>query len=374
MPSGSTHRSSRGWITGLVLGALLLAGRAGADSAPPLEEVLRAATAIAVGRWEGSDRSQMPGRAIFRVEHVARGELPEVVSLEFGTSGLFASQATLGGTAIVFLKPTSETPPRWRLALGEAGVLPISRDKSVPWVYGNTRLRPCSDSADGTPCRKRLEQLLRDAGLRPLAQPRREATYQVLPRATCEPCELESRLQAQVSPGMKACGDLEQDGPTVLECMREALQARVPFHARQRTVSRDCLDSRVAQAIVFDGTRIHMWSLNSGTRSGAPRCMARLERSLCAAFDWEEGPRRWPECGKPRSFEALCDQTHRLYQLLPPQPVSRLRCTRVPRSDDLRCVEHPATLPGARPPSRQGPNLYCDTPMEGGPLRCHDLD
>ncbi|OJT22348.1 hypothetical protein BO221_21375 [Archangium sp. Cb G35] len=59
----------------------------------------------------------------------------------------------------------------------------------------------------------------------------------------------------------------------------------------------------------------------------------------------------------------------------PPSPdLQEVLCTSVSRSDDLRCVEHPATLPGARPPSRQGPDLYCETPMEGSPLLCHALD
>ena len=201
----------------------------------------------------------------------------------------------------------------------------------------------------------------------PKEAPAREATYRVGPAAGCVPCVLEEQVKKQGAPGARDCGTLllGERGPGVLDCVRESLEARVPFRVRHQLGDAQSVHE---EALVSDGRQAWWLSFDVSGPEGS-ECTARVVRRGCASLV-QDGTGLWPRCEQPGRSEVLCDQLRHV-EPEPPQPVSRLTCTAATRSkSEWYCDVHPpGTAPGPRTPRRDGPNLRCEA-LRSGRLFC----
>ena len=240
------------WVTLLVSARTAEAkGRSAA-----LQEALDHATVIAIGQMESLDLRGERRLVTLRVEHVARGELPDVITFDAEPPpGKRLSREF--SRVLVFLEPTSQQRPGFRLALGGAASLRVVSRPAEDWalvVADASWAHLCGPHSTKSGCHTRLDRFLRDAGLRPF-KPRREATFRVYQPTQCGPCELEGYVKERIAPDSRDCGftaEWEPD-PRVLQCMRESSTAHVPFHMRMQ---RQGIDSQIVDAYVSDGTQV----------------------------------------------------------------------------------------------------------------------
>ncbi|EPX62145.1 hypothetical protein D187_010049 [Cystobacter fuscus DSM 2262] len=331
-----------------------------------LEEALRQATVVVLGQVESMDFRGERQFLTLQVEHVARGELPDVITFDAEPPKGQRSSIGLGERMIAFLEPTSQVQPRFRLALGGAAALKVIRDKAHATfsVEEGTWFHLCDASPPGEHrvCKVPLKRFLSDAGLRPFT-PSREATFCVIPRPQCEPCDLEEQLRKSGAADLKDCGTApEQDTvPPILQCVRESLKARTPFLVR---MPRQGVDSYLVDAFVSDGTHFRKMSFDSST-TGGPRCSALVFQRRCESLVLRESDAPWLQCETPGRYEELCAQSRRVYALGPAEKVSRLSCDPEGRRGMWLCDVLPAgARSGKHTPRPEGPDFICSTRSE----------
>jgi hypothetical protein len=356
------------FIVGTLVVLLALPVRAN-EPGPSLEEVLRRSTAIALGRVEQIDgRSGRPIAAL-RVEHVARGELPDLITISADVIGSEPS-LPLGARLIVFLEPAHQGEPRPQLAFRDAASLWVFSQKGAAYVAPRRSravslpLELCEPGIQyaGSTCSVRLDRFLQGAGLKPFTPSRKGATFRVSLPPECPPCTLEDEVAKRWDSGGIDCGSATQEAvsPHIIRCVQEALQQHKPFKV---VVPRRGIDSVLVSMFVSDGTRFHEFYFDSSTLGGG-KCSALVERHSCQALEFGEGRGEWIQCIKPDSAEVLCSQfLSGVRKLTPPEEVSRLRCAEEQRGRRYNLCEVSSSITTGKNiiPASDGPNLDCSS-------------
>ncbi|OJH34069.1 hypothetical protein BON30_45520 [Cystobacter ferrugineus] len=345
--------------------AVLLPLTVGAEPPPvSLEEALRQSPTVVLGQVESMDRRGERQLFTLQVEHVARGELPDVITFDAEPPKGERPFIGLGTRMIAFLEPTTQEQPRFRLALGGAAALRVIRDKvhatfSVeegPWL----QLCGASPPDERRACRVPLDRFLSEAGLRPFT-PSREAIFRVLQPPQCKPCNLEGQLHKSDAPDLKDCGTAPEQGttPHILQCVRESLKGRTPFLVR--VPRHDGVDLFALDTFVSDGTHFREISFYPSMGVG-PRCSALVSQRRCESLVIRESDTPWLQCETPGKHEELCSQSRRIDALGPAEKVSRLSCDPEGRRGMWLCDVLPAgTRSGKHTPRHDGPDFICST-------------
>lgn len=362
------------WLLGTL--AVFLSAAASAETPrPSLDEVLPQATAIFVGQVERIDGRRGRPLVTLKVEHVARGELPDVVTFYADAVGQGRTSVIIGRRFVAFLEPSHEEAPALQLA--SAGALLIISDKNESYVAAPRRgglVLPAKLCDPGAPkgfgeCLVRLDLFLRQAGLAPHKPSQgKAATFRRLLPRECEPCQLEDSLTKSAVPGSIDCGasTLGENSPELLRCVREALRDKKAFRA---TIPKQGIDSQLMDAFVSDGTRIHQVSFDSSVEGG-PKCAAVVSRVACESLEFLEAGSEQFHCVNPTPPEVLCSQVAtRVDSISPPEEVSTLRCAKKDKGGNYQdCAPHESE-DGERKiiPPADGPDLLCSS----GPSRLH---
>lgn len=353
------------------LAALFSAAASAEAPRPSLDEVLPQATAIAVGQVEQIDGRRGRPLVTFKVEHVARGELPDVVTFYADPVRQHRLSVVIGRRFVAFLEPAHQEGPALQLVSAGAGALLIISEKNESYVastrYSGLTLpaKLCDSSVPKGlgECLVRLAPFLRQTGLAPLKPAKGKiATFRrFLPRE-CEPCQLEDQLAKSVAPGGLDCGasTLGKDSSELLRCVREALLKKKAFCA---TVPKRGVDSQLVDAFVSDGTRIHRVDFDSSIEGG-PKCAAVVSRLACESLEFPEGGNEQIHCVNPSTPEVLCSQVAtRVEKVSAPEEVSKLRCAEKKKGGRYNDCASQESGDGQRKiiPPANGPDLLCSS-------------